>query len=181
MSGSTTPAATDFRTLDVSSIAFGRVPVRGTYAITTPKPLAVQTPDCRCVIALNGAKYSVALALSSSDEVHVAFARFVRDVETKAQTECPMVARTAWFSCLDPETEGLRLSAFDATHFFDASGQQTHAFPGAFRGAACLLELAGVWTTGSMSGLRWTVVQVREVEPPPPDAPPHLAILPDDE
>ena len=182
----------DFRAVEVRALKWFPQS-RKTVPVT---PVRVQVPASRCSITLCPGRYGVELDLVGH-AAHTLFVQFVRDVEQHAREHArPSSKDLTWRSCLD---EGalvprLRLSAFDATRFFDAEGQPCHE-PTAFEGCSCLLELTGAWTTDVSWGLRWNLVEVKRaphaasLQPPclfleddeQPPAPPPPMFLDDDD
>ena len=156
----------DFRLVDVQALRWFPQS-RKAVPVT---PVRVQVPASKCSITLFPGRYGVELDLVGH-AAHTLFVQFVRDVEQHAREHArPAVQGLAWRSCLDDGAlvPRMRLSAFDATRFFDADGQPCPA-PTEFGGCACLLELTGAWTTDSSWGLRWNVVEVKHA--------PHAAAL----
>ena len=127
-------------------------------------PVRVQVPPSPCHVALMPGRFSVELTLAGH-ATHPAFVAFLRDVEQHARTHArPADGSLEWHACVDADAllPVVRLAAFEDTRFFDADGLP-HASPTGITACSCLLELTGAWTSGAKWGLRWKVLEVKEV------------------
>lgn len=127
-------------------------------------PVRVQVPPAACSVALLAGRYSLDLTLAGH-ATHASFVRFLADLEAHAREHAhPTAEGLSWFSCVDADSlvPSFKLSAFDDAKFFDHAGAPHHA-PTDLEACACLVELTGAWTSDSHWGLRWKVVEVKEV------------------
>lgn len=133
---------------------------RSTVPVT---PVRVQTPPCPSAITRSAGRYSILLSCVGHP-VHPQFVEFLRGVELHALKHAkPRTPDLRWFPCLeDSLVPVFKLSAFDDIRFYDAHGD-LHPDPTSIEACACLCELSGAWTTDSSWGLRWKVLEVKEV------------------
>lgn len=127
-------------------------------------PERVQVPPSACAISLLPGRYAIELTLAGHP-VHREFVRFVADVEEHAQQHArPTSEDLRWYSCTDVDSlvPTLKLSAFDDARFFDADGAQ-HMSPTDIKACSCLVEMTGAWTSEFGWGLRWKVLEVKEL------------------
>lgn len=144
-------------------------------------PVRVQVPASPCSITLLPGRYSIDLTVAGS-AVHDAFVEFVGEVEAHALEHAkPSSSGLRWYSCFSAYslTPTMRLSAFDDAKFFEEDGTPSTGLPTHFKACSCILELQGAWTTDTVWGLRWKVLEVKRT----PQAPPALStmFLDDDE
>ena len=98
-------------------------------------------------------------------ETCASFTQFIRDIEDTAR-DVVCKDRVSWISCINTRNE-LRINGFDGVLYFDVDGRVVDN-PLHFKSCACLLELAGIWTTQDMvthetrAGLRCKVIQLKE-------------------
>lgn len=150
----------DFRTVSVAALRW--FPQSRTVVPVTP--VRVQVPPSPCAVTLLPGRFGVELTLAGH-AAHPAFVAFLRDVEQHAQANArPAADSLEWHSFVDADSPvpAVRLAAFEDARFFDADGLP-HASPTAITACSCLLELTGAWTTGAKWGLRWKVLEVKEV------------------
>lgn len=150
----------DFRRLGVQALKWFPQS-RKTVPVT---PVRVQVPPSPCAISLLPGRYAIELTLAGH-AAHPAFARWVAEVEQHArQHATPTTPDLTWFTCTDVGSllPTLKVSGFDDTRFFDAKGAQ-HMSPPDIGACTCLLELTGAWTSDAGWGLRWKVLEVKEL------------------
>lgn len=150
----------DFRAAEVSALTWFPQS-RKAVPVT---PVRVQVPPSPCAVSLLPGRWGVELTLAGH-AAHPAFVAFLAEAEAHAREHArPAVPGLRWYSCVGAESlvPKLKLSAFDDTKFFDAAGLPS-TDPTGFAAASCLLELTGAWTSDAAWGLRWKVLEVKDV------------------
>ena len=162
--------AMDFRAITVEDVCVAGTPSRGLYPLQPRLP--VQTPTAACVVSLGSFGYNAVLRFDPSRAIHAAFVAWVDAIEGEVRRQffsAPGRPVLDWTSSIKDysATRTLYLGFDDKTLVYTPGGQSLlEQSPTTLKAAACLVEIAGVWTGPTHAGLRWKVVQVLAQDPP---------------
>lgn len=122
----------------------------------------VQTPLCGVRVSSAGSgMYRIDMSLRPDIPLHSDFCQWVCDIEDGASGAVELAEwRGARSRSTSVYNNSMRLMAFSDTLAFDAAGSlSAHLMDAA--GAACIIELSGLWNNESRWGLRWKIVQIK--------------------
>ena len=182
----------DYRTIHTSDVALAGTPSRGLFPLQPRLPLQIPTTACMATLGTFG--YNLVLRFDPLRRSHAAFINWVEAVESEIRRqlgELPDTHGLQWTTSVKMGSS-LYLSLDDKTLLYAPDGASLlEKSPTSLKAAACLVEIAGVWTGPTHAGLRWRVVQVLEQDlpaadwgfeeetelpplPPPPPPPPAV-------
>lgn len=149
----------DYRAVDVAATKWFPQ-TRKTVPATS---IVVQVPPSACTVSLLPGRYALELVLAGH-AAHPGFVSFLEDVEAHARAHAkPTLPDLQWHAAVhtDALLPTFKVSAFDDTLFY-TSDDEIHASPEDIRACACLVEMAGAWTSDTHWGIRWKVLEVKD-------------------